>query len=163
MSELPLWALRWINVGVAIVDLSYRRVYNRLGRLKVEEELLDISDVEKVEEMQQKAWLYQQQRFLQYGQEQGQYLLGQFKALEVKQSILNGANAAVDAVSDAYSKTNIPSFPPIPTSFASAVTMMSTSTPAPSFTPAGDGTDHNQDAAGHSSLMEPVASEELSS
>ncbi|KAF9952284.1 hypothetical protein BGZ65_005376 [Modicella reniformis] len=24
MSELPLWALRWINVGVAIVDLSYR-------------------------------------------------------------------------------------------------------------------------------------------
>ncbi|KAI9240216.1 MAG: hypothetical protein BYD32DRAFT_180680 [Podila humilis] len=24
VSELPLWALRWINVGVAIVDLSYR-------------------------------------------------------------------------------------------------------------------------------------------
>ncbi|KAG0054410.1 hypothetical protein BGZ83_011310 [Gryganskiella cystojenkinii] len=128
MSELPLWALRWINVGVAIVDLSYRRIYNRLGRLKVEEELLDISDVEKVEEMQQKAWLYQQQQsFLQYGQEQGQYLLGQFKALEVKQSILNGANAAVDAVSDVYSKTSIPCFPPMPSSFTSAVTMMSTS------------------------------------
>ncbi|KAG0003700.1 hypothetical protein BGZ79_000248 [Entomortierella chlamydospora] len=125
MSELPLWALRWINVGVAIVDLSYRRVYNRLGRLKVEEELLDISDVEKVEERQQKAWLYQQQRLLQFGQEQGQYLLDQFMALEVKQSILNGANAAVDVVSDVYSKTSIPSFPPIPNSLASAVTMMS--------------------------------------
>ncbi|KAF8931339.1 hypothetical protein BGZ58_007685 [Dissophora ornata] len=127
MSELPLWALRWINVGVAIVDLSYRRIYNRLGRLKVEEELLDISDVEKVEQMQQKAWMHQQQRFLQYGQEQGQYLLGQFMALEVKQSILNGANAAVDAVSDVYSKTSIPSFPPIPNSLTSAVTMMSSS------------------------------------
>ncbi|KAG0355786.1 hypothetical protein BGZ54_001015 [Gamsiella multidivaricata] len=127
MSELPLWALRWINVGVAIVDLSYRRIYNRLGRLKVEEELLDISDVEKVEEMQQKAWLHQQQWFLQFGQEQGQYLLGQFMALEVKQSILNGANAAVDVVSDVYSKTSIPSFPPIPNSLASAVTMLSTS------------------------------------
>ncbi|KAI1320292.1 hypothetical protein EDD11_001507 [Mortierella claussenii] len=127
MTELPLWALRWINVGVAIVDLSYRRIYNRLGRLKVEEELLDISDVEKVEQMQQKAWLHQQQRLLQYGQEQGQYLLGQFMALEVKQSILNGANAAVDAVSDVYSKTSIPSFSPIPNSLASAVNMISTS------------------------------------
>ncbi|KAF9204767.1 hypothetical protein BGZ49_004898 [Haplosporangium sp. Z 27] len=125
MSELPLWALRWINVGVAIVDLSYRRVYNRLGRLKVEEELLDISDVEKVEERQQKAWHYQQQWLLQFGQEHGQYLLDQFMALEVKQSILNGANAAVDAVSDVYSKTSIPSFPPIPNSLASAVTKMS--------------------------------------
>ncbi|KAF9574373.1 hypothetical protein EC968_006708 [Mortierella alpina] len=132
LSELPLWALRWINVGVAIVDLSYRRIYNRLGRLKVEEELLDISDVEKVEEMQQEAWLHQQQSFLQFSHEQGQYLLGQFKALEVKQSILNGANAAVDAVSDAYSKTSIPSFPPIPNSFASAVTMISTSSPVAS-------------------------------
>lgn len=47
----------------------------------MEEELLDISDVEKVEEMQQKAWLHQQG-----------YLF-----MEVKQSILNGANAAVDA------------------------------------------------------------------
>ncbi|KAF9132115.1 hypothetical protein BGW39_000762 [Mortierella sp. 14UC] len=127
MSELPLWALRWINVGVAIVDLSYRRIYNRLGRLKVEEELLDISDVEKVEQMQQKAWLHQQQRFLQFGQEQTQYLLDQFKALEVRQSIVNGASAAVDAVSDAYvySKTSIPSFPPIPNSIASAVSMNS--------------------------------------
>ncbi|KAF9907820.1 hypothetical protein EC991_010512 [Linnemannia zychae] len=133
MSELPLWALRWINVGVAIVDLSYRRIYNRLGKLKVEEELLDISDVEKVEEMQQKAWLHQQQRFLQFGQEQTQYLLDQFKALEVRQSIVNGANAAVDAVSDAYvySKTSIPSFPPIPNSIASAVSMNS---PTISFT-----------------------------
>lgn len=123
MSELPLWALRWINVGVAIVDLSYRRVYNRLGRLKVEEELLDISDVEKVEQMQQTAWLHQQQRFLQFGQEQTQYLLDQFKSLEVRQSIVNGATAAVDAVSDVYvySKTSIPSFPPIPNSIASAV------------------------------------------
>ncbi|KAF9348540.1 hypothetical protein BGX34_002421 [Mortierella sp. NVP85] len=120
MSELPLWALRWINVGVAIVDLSYRRVYNRLGRLKIEEELLDISEVEKVEQMQQKAWLDQQQRVLQYGQEQGQYLLDQFMALEVKQSILNGANAAVDAVSDVYAKTGIPSI-------ASAVNKISTS------------------------------------
>lgn len=154
MSELPLWALRWINVGVAIVDLSYRRVYNRLGRLKVEEELLDISDVEKVEEMQQKAWLYQQQRFLQYGQEQGQYLLGQFKAFEVKQSILNGANAAVDAVSDAYSKTNIP------TSFASAVTMMSSS---PSFSPTGEDSAQDRDTSSDPSWMEPVASEKLSS
>ncbi|KAF9285218.1 hypothetical protein BGZ68_004048 [Mortierella alpina] len=132
LSELPLWALRWINVGVAIVDLSYRRIYNRLGRLKVEEELLDISDVEKVEEMQQKAWLQQQQSFLQFSHEQGQYLLGQFKALEVKQSILNGANAAVDAVSDVYSKTSIPSFPPISNSFASAVTMISASSPVAS-------------------------------
>ncbi|KAF9126175.1 hypothetical protein BGX30_000134 [Mortierella sp. GBA39] len=123
MSELPLWALRWINVGVAIVDLSYRRVYNRLGRLKVEEELLDISDVEKVEQMHQTAWLHQQQRFLQFGQEQTQYLLDQFKSLEVRQSIVNGASAAVDAVSDVYvySKTSIPSFPPIPNSIASAV------------------------------------------
>ncbi|KAF9984920.1 hypothetical protein BGZ75_003521 [Mortierella antarctica] len=129
LSELPLWALRWINVGVAIVDLSYRRIYNRLGRLKVEEELLDISEVEKVEEIQQKAWLHQQQSFLQYSHEQGQYLLGQFKALEVKQSILNGANAAVDAVSDVYSKTSIPSFPPISDSLASAVTMISASSP----------------------------------
>ncbi|KAG0095691.1 hypothetical protein BGZ93_005567 [Podila epicladia] len=78
MNELPLWALRWINVGVAIVDLSYRRIYNRLGRLKVEEELLDISDVEKVEEMHQKAWLYQQ-GFLQFSQEHGQFLLDHFK------------------------------------------------------------------------------------
>ncbi|KAG0293491.1 hypothetical protein BGZ96_002777 [Linnemannia gamsii] len=124
MSELPLWALRWINVGVAIVDLSYRRVYNRLGRLKVEEELLDISDVEKVEQMQQTAWLHQQW-FPQFGQEQTQYLLDQFKALEVRQSIVNGASAAVDAVSDAYSKTSIPSFPPIPNSIASAVSMNS--------------------------------------
>ncbi|GJJ69472.1 hypothetical protein EMPS_01818 [Entomortierella parvispora] len=162
MSELPLWALRWINVGVAIVDLSYRRIYNRLGRLKVEEELLDISDVEKVEEMQQKAWLHQQQRFLQYGQEQGQYLLGQFKAFEVKQSFLNGANAAVDAVSDAYSKTNIPSFPPIPTSFASAVTMMSTSTSASSSFPSDSEPDNDKDSSRHSS-SEPVASDELSS
>ncbi|KAG0241215.1 hypothetical protein BGX31_001313 [Mortierella sp. GBA43] len=100
MSELPLWALRWINVGVAIVDLSYRRIYNRLGRLKVEEELLDISEVEKVEQMQQTALLHEQQWILQFGQEQGQYLLDQFMALEVKQSILNGANAAVDVVSD---------------------------------------------------------------
>ncbi|KAF9087469.1 hypothetical protein BGX23_008101 [Mortierella sp. AD031] len=128
MSELPLWALRWINVGVAIVDISYRRVYNRLGRLKVEEELLDISDVEKVERMQQKAWLHQQQRFLQFGQEQGQYLLDQFKALEVRQSIVNGASAAVDAVSDVYSKTSIPSFPPIPNSITSAVSMNSPAT-----------------------------------
>ncbi|KAF9918297.1 hypothetical protein FBU30_000279 [Linnemannia zychae] len=125
MSELPLWALRWINVGVAIVDLSYRRIYNRLGRLKVEEELLDISDVEKVEQMQQTAWLHQQQRFLQFGQEQTQYLLDQFKALQVRQSIVNGASAAVDAVSDVYSKTSIPSFPPIPNSIASAVSMNS--------------------------------------
>ncbi|KAG0301195.1 hypothetical protein BGZ98_008549 [Dissophora globulifera] len=125
MSELPLWALRWINVGVAIVDLSYRRIYNRLGRLKLEEELLDISDVEKVEQMQQKAWLHQQ--VLEYGQEQGQYLLDQFMALEVSKSIVNGANAAVDAVSDVYSKTSIPSFPPISNSLASAVTMMSSS------------------------------------
>ncbi|KAG0378973.1 hypothetical protein BGX24_002202 [Mortierella sp. AD032] len=127
MSELPLWALRWINVGVAIVDLSYRRIYNRLGRLKVEEELLDISDVEKVEQMQQKAWLHQQQRFLQFGQEQTQYLLDQFKSLEVRQSIVNGASAAVDVVSDVYvySKTSIPSFPPIPNSIASAVSMNS--------------------------------------
>ncbi|KAG0206939.1 hypothetical protein BGX28_001742 [Mortierella sp. GBA30] len=126
LSELPLWALRWINVGVAIVDLSYRRIYNRLGRLKLEEELLDISDVEKVEEMQQKAWLHQQQSFLQFSQEQGQYLLGQLKALEVKQSILNSANAAVDAVSDVYSKASIP-FPPITNSFASTVATISTS------------------------------------
>ncbi|KAF9915810.1 hypothetical protein BX616_005308 [Lobosporangium transversale] len=126
MSELPLWALRWINVGVAIVDLSYRRIYNRLGKLKVEEELLDISDVEKVEKMQQKAWLHQQQRFLHFGQEQGQYLLDQFMALEVKQSILNGANAAVDVVSDVYSKTNISSFSPIPQSLALAVNMVTT-------------------------------------
>jgi hypothetical protein len=81
---------------------------------------LDISEVEKVEQMQQKAWLDQQQRVLQYGQEQGQYLLDQFMALEVKQSILNGANAAVDAVSDAYAKTGIPSI-------ASAVNKISTS------------------------------------
>ncbi|KAF9434789.1 hypothetical protein BGZ76_007410 [Entomortierella beljakovae] len=125
MSELPLWALRWINVGVAIVDLSYRRVYNRLGRLKVEEELMDISDVEEVEKRQQKAWLSQQQSFLQYSQEQGQYLFDQFMALEVKQSILNSANAAVDVVSDVYSKSSIPSFPPMPNSLASAVTMLS--------------------------------------
>jgi hypothetical protein len=103
----------------------HRRVYNRLGRLKVEEELLDISDVEKVEQMQQTAWLHQQQRFLQFGQEQTQYLLDQFKALEVRQSIVNGASAAVDAVSDVYSKTSIPSFPPIPNSIASAVSMNS--------------------------------------
>lgn len=51
----------------------------------MEEELLDISDVEKVEEMHQKAWLHQQ-GFLQFSQEQGQFLLDQFK---------NGANAAV--------------------------------------------------------------------
>ncbi|KAF9151786.1 hypothetical protein BG015_006218 [Linnemannia schmuckeri] len=135
MSELPLWALRWINVGVAIVDLSYRRVYNRLGRLKVEEELLDISDVEKVEQMQQTAWLHQQQRFLQFGQEQTQYLLDQFKSLEVRQSIVNGASAAVDAVSDVYvySKTSIPSFSPIPNSIASAVSMNSSTMSFSSF------------------------------
>lgn len=101
-----------------------RRVYNRLGRLKVEEELLDISDVEKVEQMHQTAWLHQQW-FPQFGHEQTQYLLDQFKALEVRQSIVNGASAAVDAVSDAYSKTSIPSFSPIPTSIVSAVSMNS--------------------------------------
>ncbi|KAG0260198.1 hypothetical protein BG011_002075 [Mortierella polycephala] len=149
MSELPLWALRWINVGVAIVDLSYRGIYNRLGRLKVEEELLDISDVEKVEEMQQKAWLHQQQRFLQFSQEQGQYLLDQFKMFEMKRSILNGANAAVDAVSDVYAKTNIvSSFPTIPSSLASAVTMMSTSTSpsTPSVIMQGDSKESAQSA-----------------
>ncbi|KAF9410052.1 hypothetical protein BGZ94_001778 [Podila epigama] len=144
LSELPLWALRWINVGVAIVDLSYRRIYNRLGRLKVEEELLDIADVEKVEEMQQKAWLHQQQRFLQFSQEQGQYLLGQFKALEVKQTLLNGANAAVDAVSDAYSKSSIPSFSPMPSSFTSAVTRISATT---SKLHAGTGSIHGIDGS----------------
>ncbi|KAF9112097.1 hypothetical protein BGX27_003979 [Mortierella sp. AM989] len=148
MSELPLWALRWINVGVAIVDLSYRRVYNRLGRLKVEEELLDISDVEKVEERQQKAWLYQQQRFLQFGQEHGQYLFDQFMALEVKQSILNGANAAVDVVSDVYSKTSIPSFSPIPNSLASAVTMISAA-----------GSSHSNNAARSSEVLSGSAND----
>lgn len=122
------------STSINLICFSWfvRRIYNRLGRLKVEEELLDISDVEKVEEMQQKAWLQQQQSFLQFSHEQGQYLLGQFKALEVKQSILNGANAAVDAVSDVYSKTSIPSFPPISNSFASAVTMISASSPVAS-------------------------------
>lgn len=108
-----------------------RRIYNRLGRLKIEEELLDISEVEKVEQMQQKAWLDQQQWFLQYGQEQGQYLLDQFMALEVKQSILNGANAAVDVVSDVYAKTGIPSI-------ASAVNMISTSVSPPSSSSAAE-------------------------
>ncbi|KAF9580091.1 hypothetical protein BGW38_003395 [Lunasporangiospora selenospora] len=127
MNEMPLWALRFINVGVAIVDLSYRRIYNRLGRLKVEEELLDISEVENLEALQQTAWLHQEQGLLQYGQEQGQYILDQLMALEVKQSILNRANAAVDVVSDAYAKTGISSFPTLPNSLASAVTMISSS------------------------------------
>ncbi|KAF9157733.1 hypothetical protein DFQ26_008419 [Actinomortierella ambigua] len=82
MAELPLWTLRWINVGVAIVDLSYRRVYRRLGKWKVEEELLDISEVEQLEQIQ--FSIFQSQTLSavqQYGQDQGQFLLDQFRQL----------------------------------------------------------------------------------
>ncbi|KAG0224107.1 hypothetical protein BGW42_005315 [Actinomortierella wolfii] len=110
MAELPLWTLRWINVGVAIVDLSYRRVYRRLGKWKIEEELLDISEVEKLEQMQLSIFqlqLYDQVR-------QGQYLLDQFRQLGEhmnSQSLLHGYATAVEAVSEAvataeaYAKT----------------------------------------------------------
>ncbi|KAF9977605.1 hypothetical protein BGZ73_005459 [Actinomortierella ambigua] len=129
MAELPLWTLRWINVGVAIVDLSYRRVYRRLGKWKVEEELLDISEVEQLEKIQFSLFQLQTLSAVQqYGHDQGQFLLDQLRHLGEQMSTSGGSGSPLslhslsEAVSEAYAKTAATVIPPFqnPASLAAA-------------------------------------------